>query len=124
MNVLNNDILNDDIIKNKYICEMCNFKCNIISRWEIHIKTEKHKTGIRKKRSDYKQPYKCEKCEYMTKNKLLLMQHKLNEHSTIEEREKNFKYYCKVCDYGTISKDFYEKHIATEKHKKKEFRHT
>ncbi len=38
----------------------CNLGCNIISRWEAHIKTEKHLTGQRKKRSDYKEPYKCE----------------------------------------------------------------
>ena len=29
------------------------------------------------------------------KNKLMMLQHKLNEHSTVEEREKEFKYYCK-----------------------------
>ena len=27
-----------------------------------------------------------------------------------EEREKDFKYYCKDCDYGTFSKDQYETH--------------
>lgn len=120
----NMDLLNNDIVKNKYICENCNFECNIMSRWELHIKTEKHKTGKRKIRSDYKQPYKCDKCEYTTKNKLIFLQHKLNEHSTIEEREKNFKYYCKNCDYGTISADLYEKHINTDKHKKYELRHS
>ena len=102
-------------IKYKYICDKCEFKCNIISRWELHIKTEKHKTGHRKIRSDYKEPYKCEKCEYKTKNKLMLLQ--------IEEREKEFNYYCKKCDYGTISKDLYEKHINTEEHKKYDIRH-
>ena len=116
------DIVDNNIIENKYICEKCNFKCNIISRWDVHINSEKHKFGKRKTRSDYKQPYKCENCNYITKNKLMLLQHKLNEHSIIEEREKGFKYYCKNCDYGTVSKDLYDNHINTNKHQKAIFR--
>ena len=54
--------------ENKYKCEKCNYGCNIPSRWEAHIKTTLHKTGQKKKRSDYKEPLKCEKCEYKTKN--------------------------------------------------------
>jgi hypothetical protein len=107
----------------KYICEKCNFKCNITQGWEAHIKTSLHLTGERKKRKDIKEPLKCEKCNYQTKNKQLLLQHKLNEHGTIGEREKEFKFYCKKCDYGTISKDLYERHINTEKHKKIEKRY-
>lgn len=109
--------------ENKYICLKCNFKSNIKSRWEAHINTELHKTGERKKRKDIKPPLKCEKCEYQTKNKLMMVQHKLNEHSTIEEREKEFKYYCKNCDYGTISKDLFLRHQQTQKHMKYDLRH-
>jgi hypothetical protein len=105
-------------IKNKFICVKCDFNCDISSRWEAHIKTILHQTGQRKKRSDYKEPIKCDKCVYETKNKMIMFQHKLNEHSTKEEREKKFKYYCKNCDYGSISKDLYEKHLETQKHKK------
>lgn len=36
----------------------------------------------------------------------------------IEEREKEFTYYCKNCDHGTFSKDLHERHLQTEKHKK------
>jgi DNA-directed RNA polymerase beta subunit len=60
---------------------------------------------------------KCEKCNYLTDNKYQLQQHYLNYHATKEEREKEFKYYCKCCDYGTYSKDFIEKHNNTNKHK-------
>ena len=111
------------INKYKYKCEKCNFKCNTSARWEAHINTDLHKTGERKKRSDCKEALKCEKCDYKTKNRLILLQHKLNDHSTIEEREKEFNYYCKKCDYGTISKDLYERHIKTEKHIKYDLRH-
>ena len=104
----------------RYNCDQCNYKCDAKSKWEIHINTEKHITGKKKKRSDYKvEPYKCEICEYKTRNNALYKQHKLNYHSTKEEREKEFKFYCKSCDYGTISKDIYENHIITEKHKRK-----
>ena len=43
--------------------------------------------------------------------------HKLNKHSNSNEREKEFKYYCKCCDYGSFSEDSYNKHIDTIKHK-------
>ena len=46
--------------------------------------------------------------------------HKLNKHLTKEDREKEFTYYCKYCDYGSFSKDLLEKHNLTEKHKKHE----
>ena len=103
----------------KYNCERCNYKCNENSKWDKHINTEKHKTGKNKKRSDYGGPYKCEICNYETGNKSTYLQHKLNYHSTKEEREKEFKYYCKACDYGTISKDILDKHNLSDKHKKK-----
>ena len=53
---------------------------------------------------------------------LLLLQifneHKLNYHSNKEEREKEFKYYCNYCDYGTFAISFIEKHNNTKKHKR------
>jgi hypothetical protein len=101
----------------KYKCENCKFYCNEISKWEKHIETEKHKTG---KRSDYKGGYKCDKCNYETINKITFKQHILNEHSTKSEREKEFKYYCIMCDYGTFSIDLYDRHKLTKKHTLKE----
>ena len=100
----------------KYICEKCNYKCNIISRWEKHINTELHITGKKKIRSDYKGIQECKKCDYKTKNTYSLKEHILNYHSTIEERVKEFKYYCKDCDYGTFSIDIINKHNNTKKH--------
>ena len=83
--------------KYKYICEKCNFKCQYESQWNTHIERELHKTGIKKRRSDIKEPYKCDKCNNCeTKNLYTYKQHILNEHSNKEEREKGFKYYCKI----------------------------
>jgi hypothetical protein len=109
-----------EIKENKYICIECDFKCNENSRWLKHIETEKHKTGKRKIRSDYGGPFKCEKCNYESNNKTTFTQHKLNEHSNKEQREKEFKYYCNLCDFGTFSKGLYENHKKTDKHIKHE----
>jgi hypothetical protein len=72
----------------KFICEQCNYKCKYESEWLKHINTELHKTGKRKERIDKKEPLKCFNCEYETKNKTTILQHILNEHSTLEERKK------------------------------------
>ncbi len=103
----------------KYICYKCNFKCNYNSYWEKHINTELHKTGKKKERSDKIGLHKCKKCEYSTINIITMKQHYLNIHSTYEEREKGFKYFCKICNYGIFSKELFEKHENTTKHKYK-----
>ena len=105
--------------KNKYTCEKCNFECNTKARWEAHLNTILHQTGIKKKRSDYKEPIKCNYCNYETKNITTLKMHKLNNHSTIEEKKKEFKYYCSYCDFGCLYKNFMIKHNETTKHKYK-----
>jgi hypothetical protein len=43
--------------------------------------------------------------------------HKLNKHSSLEDREKEYTHYCKCCDYGSFSNDMYNIHIETIKHK-------
>ena len=37
-------------------------------------------------------------------------------HSTKEERELKFKYYCESCDYGTFAKSLYDVHNKSHKH--------
>ena len=104
----------------KYNCDECRFHCNEEIRWKKHIITELHKTGKRKQRSDYAGPYECDICEYKTQNATTFKQHKLNEHADKETREKEFKYYCKICDYGTFAKQLIEKHNGSEKHIRRE----
>ncbi len=108
----------EDNEKPKYICDKCDYKCNYDSEWLKHCNTELHKTGKRKVRSDLKEPLKCKDCLYNTKNKTMMKQHILNEHSTKEQREKEFKFYCKYCDFGTFSKKTLEIHNNTNKHQK------
>ena len=111
--------MNDITEKNKYVCEKCNFNCNTKARWNAHINTTLHQTGIKKKRSDYKEPIKCDSCNYETKNITSLKMHKLNNHSSIEDKKKEFKYYCINCDFGCLYENFMKKHNETIKHKYK-----
>lgn len=105
-------------VHKKYYCEKCDFSCSCLSIWTKHTETELHKTGKRKKRCDCKVPFACEQCKYETKNSITFKKHILNEHSTKDEREKEFKYYCKYCDFGTFSIDTFNLHNNTKKHKK------
>jgi len=105
-------------METKYKCDECNFECVYVSQWKKHIETELHKTGHKKKRSDYKEPFKCENCSYCTKNRTTLKVHNLNMHSDKETRQKEYTYYCDKCDFGTFSKDIYDTHITTKKHKR------
>ncbi len=101
----------------KYVCVKCDFHCDIKSRWEKHIITELHITGKKKIRSDFKEEKKCIHCEYTTRKNVSLKQHYLNNHGTIEERKKEFKYYCDNCDFGTFIKEILTKHKESIKHK-------
>jgi hypothetical protein len=97
-------------------------KINDIYDYYIFINTSVigpylEKNGKRKIRSDCKNPLKCNDCEYITKNNITLKKHILNKHSNIEEREKQFKYYCNICNFGTFSNDTMNIHNNTEKHK-------
>nr|QBK88365.1 MAG: uncharacterized protein LCMiAC01_00290 [Mimivirus LCMiAC01] len=102
--------------KYKYSCDKCQFYANYKSQWNKHIKTEKHKTGKRKPRSDRKNPAKCPKCNYVALNNTNIILHILNNHSTIEERKNGLKHYCEYCDYGTLAKKLYDNHLKTKKH--------
>ena len=107
----------------EFICEKCNYKTNIKGSYDAHLLTELHINGKRKQRSDKLYPKKCEKCNVMIKNKITEELHYLNDHASLEEREKNFLFYCKCCDYGSLYEDQFNKHKETNKHKKNELRH-
>ena len=103
-----------------YICEKCHYKTNIQGSYKAHLKTTLHRTGKRKERKDKQADiYKCKKCDYETTSCYNYKVHKLNNHSTIEERKKGFKYYCKKCNFGVFTKTSYNLHKNTKKHKNK-----
>ena len=103
--------------KYKYECEKCNYKCNFECEWKKHCETTLHKTGKRKKKDNYVKPEKCKLCDYTHKNKVSLRSHFLNKHSTLEERKKEYKYYCETCDFGSFFDVIIKNHNSTEKHK-------
>lgn len=104
----------------EYVCINCNYKTKLKSNYNKHCKTTLHLTGKKKARSDkICDGYKCDKCDYETINKLNYNQHMLNNHSSTEEKEKSFKYFCKECNFGINTENLYDKHCQTTKHKRK-----
>ncbi len=103
----------------KFYCEKCNYKCNYKAHYEQHLKSGKHINGkITKIHTKKKDPiiHKCEKCEFTSTHFYNFKTHVLNYHSSIEERKKEYPYYCEFCDYGIFSIDNYNKHLLTKKH--------
>ena len=99
-------------------CEKCNntFKSN--THYLIHCETELHKTGKRKTRTDRKEELQCNICNiYKTKQKSTMKLHILNNHTSIDEKKKQFTYYCECCDFGILSESRYNNHLKTKKHK-------
>jgi hypothetical protein len=74
-----------------------------------------HLTGEKKIRSDKKINI-CEICKLELATQQSLKQHKLNIHSNLEIKKKDFKYYCEHCKIGTNLESIYEKHKLTKKH--------
>jgi len=110
--------MEDKEVNYKYICEKCNYKCKFECEWKKHGDTTLHKTGERKKKDNYVKPEKCKICEYTNKNKVSLKSHFLNKHSAIEDRKKEYKFYCETCDFGSFFDIIISKnHNETEKHK-------
>jgi hypothetical protein len=103
--------------KYKFICDKCNYKTNLKSLILQHNETELHKTGERgKKPIKEKEIFKCSDCEFYSTNKNNYLTHKLNNHSTKEERKKQFKYYCDSCDFGVFTESSFEKHKNSLRH--------
>ena len=99
-------------------CEKCNKTFNSNAHYLIHCETELHKTGKRKTRTDKKEELKCSICNlYTTKQPTTLKLHILNNHSSIEEKKKEYKYYCEYCDIGYVVEYKFNTHLNTLKHK-------
>ncbi|KAF5302886.1 hypothetical protein FQA39_LY02066 [Lamprigera yunnana] len=83
-------------IRNKYICNECNYTTFIKSNLRRHITIHKGDDYIRDK-------YKCEECDYKTLQKNLLKQH-VKIHT-------GHKYECQECDYKTVWKNQLKQHV-------------
>lgn len=101
----------------KFFCEKCNYGTNLKSSFNQHNNTTLHLTGVRKpKEKKEHKIYKCDKCNYTSKNVNNYLTHTLNNHDTIENRKKSFKYYCTICDFGVFTESLYKKHVSTKSH--------
>jgi hypothetical protein len=106
----------------KYFCETCNFGCNYISIWNQHIETTKHKNNGILIRTNIKESSnkKCNQCYYIAKHNEGLKSHILTRHMSKEDREKEFPYYCKLCDFGSFREIKLNLHNKTQNHIMKE----
>lgn len=103
----------------KYYCDKCQYGTNIKNSIERHNDSSYHKTGIKtRKEKENKVSYECKECKYITNNKSNYVLHKLNNHSTKEERKKEFKYYCELCDFGVFAETTFNIHTESKAHKK------
>jgi len=99
-------------------CVKCNKTFTSNTHYLIHCETELHKTGKRKIRADRQEELKCTICNlYSTKQHSTLKIHILNNHSSIEEKKKEYKYYCEYCNIGYLVEDKFNIHLDTLKHK-------
>lgn len=104
----------------KYFCEKCQYGTNIKKSIERHNESNYHITGIKtRKEKENKVSYECKECKenkYITDNKSNYILHKLNNHSTKEERKQQFKYYCDNCDFGVFTESSLEIHKHSLRH--------
>lgn len=100
----------------KYFCETCKFSCDYESIWNQHIETKKHKNNGILVRPKIFCNNKCDKCYFEASHSEALKIHNLTKHSSKEEREKEFKFYCNHCDFGTFYENSYNIHCQAKKH--------
>ncbi len=101
----------------KFKCDKCEYYTNYKSSYDKHLTSVVHLTGERKVRND-KKDSKCDKCNYECSSQQALKEHKLNIHSTKEDREREYKFYCKSCDVGKMNEKLFELHLNSNKHKR------
>ena len=100
----------DNEINNKLYCECCDFTANANAFWLKHIETQKHK------RNGTKKPTTCDLCNYKSVSHWNVKMHKIQKHSTKEERSKQ-KLYCSECDIACMCQIYFDKHMASTRHK-------
>ncbi len=90
-------------------CETCNYKTLKPSDWLKHINSQKHQ------RKGEKKPTNCDKCDYVSTTHWNVKIHKLQNHSSAEEKSKH-KFYCADCDTICLCSAYFKKHMEGKKH--------
>jgi hypothetical protein len=97
------------------VCSTCHYETPIKAYWDRHLLSWKHQHGGQTKSKILKA--NCEKCGVKFSTTTNMKQHMLVHHSSPQERKKQYKFYCDVCDYGSFAKPAYEQHVLTRKHR-------
>lgn len=101
----------------KYYCDKCSYGTNVNHSFTRHNESVLHQTGKKKKKSEkIKETHDCSKCDYSSTNKNNYLTHKLNNHSTKEERKAGFNHYCEMCDVGVFTKTSFHNHLGSKRH--------
>jgi hypothetical protein len=100
----------------RFSCEKCKFFTNSKTAFNNHCITGKHLTGERKVRCDKQSIDQCPQCDFKSKNITNMKSHILNNHKTKEDRKKEFKYYCEMCDFGSFIETSFDIHKKSKKH--------
>jgi hypothetical protein len=100
-------------IKYFAICECCNFKALSKTKWEIHLKSQKHLRNGKSKIENYV----CEICGYWCMHIFNLNAHRIVRHGLYEQK-KQAKLYCECCNKAFYAKLFYDIHFDSKNHKK------
>ena len=95
----------------KFTCAWCNFKCQYNSGWLDHISSKKHL------RQGKPVIYKCDipDCVYESPTHWNLKVHKMNNHSTKEEKAMS-KYYCNECSQVFFTNVYKDRHLVGKRH--------
>ena len=108
-----------DFYQYTFKCEKCKFGTHYKQAFDRHNLTGKHINGQITRIHKIPPELTCNICNnYKTDNIFNLNIHKLNNHSTSQERKDKFKYYCEKCDFGGFSSTSINAHIKTKKHLK------
>jgi hypothetical protein len=100
----------------RFNCEKCNYHNNSQAAYNNHLISSKHLTGKKATRCDKKSPEKCPHCNFVPKSYTNFMQHTLIYHSSKEERQEKFLFYCDKCDYGCFAIKSFNIHKESKKH--------
>jgi hypothetical protein len=100
----------DNETNNKLYCECCNYTATANAFWLKHLETQRHK------RDGIKKPTFCDLCNYKSISHWNVNMHKIQKHSTKEERSK-LKLYCSACDIVCMCQKYFDKHMESTRHK-------
>lgn len=93
-------------------CECCNFKALSRTKWNIHLRSQKHLRNGKSKVENYV----CEICGYWCMHVFNLNAHKICRHG-LTEQKKQAKLYCECCNKPFFATLFYDIHFDSKNHK-------